>query len=256
MKEPFQFLFGKLRAKGVKPLLMMRGGSHLYGLNGPGSDEDFRGVFKVRLNESLGVGSPVVDTICSTSEGEGLDFQFFSGPHFLRQLIKSTGTSLEILFGSIGAELNKKGALFDWMRDDADKIVCPRRLLNTTKGYFESEKRLALGERTGKLGGKRKATLDKYGFSPKNVVQLLRLSECAASYIRDKFYPVNFREYHDKALYERMTEIKFSPENFTMEQIMKIINESEKKLHAIEEPPIKEPNLAVVRTWLKHFVSP
>lgn len=62
-------------------------------------------------------------------------------------------------------------------------------------GYMQGERRLANGERTGQLGSKRKAHLDKYGFSPKNFTQLFRLASCGKALFEKGYFPVNMKQY-------------------------------------------------------------
>ena len=74
---------------------------------------------------------------------------------------------------------------------DRQSFIDTDNMFKCLRGYMQSELRLANGERTGQLGGKRKAQLDKYGFSPKNFVQLFRLAHAGVTLFQEGYFPVN-----------------------------------------------------------------
>jgi hypothetical protein len=83
---------------------------------------------------------------------------------------------------------------------------------------MQGELRLANGERAGKLGGKRKEQLEKYGFSPKNFVNLFRLAECGVRFFNSGDFGVNIAKTNE-ALSKTLIELKTNPAAFEKEKL-------------------------------------
>lgn len=83
---------------------------------------------------------------------------------------------------------------------------------------MQGERRLANGEHTGLLGGKRKAQLEKYGYSPKNAAQLLRLAWCGSVLFQKGYFPVNIKS-EDATVHKKLFSIKTEPEKYSKEQL-------------------------------------
>jgi len=209
----------------VKTLFKINGGSHLYGLNTETSDIDIRYIF---LNEDLGntIGLDRFEHLDNRNSDE--DKFGFELRHYMNLLRKTNTQVLELMYAP-----KEKAIICD---EQFDKLVRSekRRLLDTVKlykslkGYIFGEKRLANGERTGQLGGKRKAALEEYGFSPKNYTQLLRLCYCGKKFIytNGHEYPVNIREY-SQPMTELLMDIKTTPKNWTKEKLNKLAEDAE-----------------------------
>jgi hypothetical protein len=78
--------------------------------------------------------------------------------------------------------------------------------------------RLATGERSGRLGGKRKEVVTQYGFSPKNFVQIMRLCRVGQRLFTDGDYMVNV-QLSDPSFHEELMDIKTQPQKYTVEQL-------------------------------------
>lgn len=166
----------------MKEICRIVAGSRLYGLDTPESDTDTRGVF---LNTDPGdiLGLSRRDVIKSESE----DTLLLEFRHYMGHLRKSNTSSIELLFAE-GFDLLADE--FKKVRENRLSFVDSDNFFRSLMGYIEGERRLANGERTGHLGGKRKAQIDKYGFSPKNFSHLLRLAHCGEVFFRTSVYPV------------------------------------------------------------------
>ena len=202
------------------------GGSHLYSLNTPESDTDERGVYLTPDLSSF-FGFTKDESKVRTSETE--DYSFFEFKYFLQLLKKTNTNSLECLFAPREA-FSEYSRVFGKLQDNRHKFVNSGKLLASLKGYTHNEARLALGERTGKLGGKRKASLDKYGFSPKNVSHMVRLAYCAQRFFETGHYPVNLE---GTPVHELCLLLKTNPEKFTVKQVENVCGEQVEKVEAL-----------------------
>jgi predicted nucleotidyltransferase len=207
------------------------GGSHLYKLSTPESDVDWRGVFLTdNISEILGWTR---DQVVHDTREFGDDVLLFELKRFL-QLLKKTNTNVvEALYVpfhhfEILTDLFKKVIQARYNLLDSD------RLYRSTCGYVKSEGRLALGERTGKLGGKRKAMLDKYGFSPKNVTQIIRIVVAADWFLQTGHYPLDISGV-DKKAYNLAFKIKTNPRLFSFEDVSNIIREYDEKAKEMKD---------------------
>lgn len=198
----------------MKNILTYLGGSHAYGLNTPASDKDVRGIF-MHTDMSYIIGLNRHEH--QENIAEGADEKFKEVRHFLGLLRKANTEALEALF------LNPKDTVsFEpemqmiWAK--RGKLLDSAKLFSCLMGYMQGELRLANGERTGKLGGKRKAQIDEYGFSPKNFVNLFRLAWCGARFFEEGLFPVNVAKYNP-AFGEWLLEIKTQPKLYTKERL-------------------------------------
>ena len=202
-------------------LCKMKGGSHSYGLNTPESDLDFRGVFLNRdLGSIIGIKSGINDN--ETRQTETEDAQYWELRKFFKMLRDGNTQAVELLY--LGGEHSATSS-FEYVDPTFVDILNNRvglfdsnKLYKVLKGYSQGELKLANGERTGKLGGKRFAQVQKYGFSPKNFVQLFRLLWAGTWLYRTGLFPVNVRQF-DPHFADFLMEVKTQPENFTKEQL-------------------------------------
>ena len=190
------------------------GGSHLYGLNTESSDVDIRGVI-LNTDPSFIIGLNRFDEERNMKNGNDIVYREFS--NFIRLLHRGNTEAFETLFApeSSFSELSKE---FKRIRIYRDELIDSEKLFNCLRGYAQGEYRLAMGERTGVLGSKRKTSLDKYGFSPKNCTNLLRLLYTGIHFFEHDKYVVNCREFGDD-VFNKLFKIKTKPETYSKEQM-------------------------------------
>ena len=94
---------------------------------------------------------------------------------------------------------------------------------------MQGELKLANGQRTGRLGGKRKAAIDDHQFSEKNFCQLYRLAWAGAIYFKKGYFPVNVKE-EDESLWEFLMKLKTRPREFNVDYLNKLAAEYERQL--------------------------
>lgn len=217
MNEPSTLNFDK------KTLCLALGGSHSYGLSTPKSDIDIRGVF---VNTSLShlVGLRHNEVLVSQNEKEDTVNTEFR--HFLRLLRGANTQMVELLFIK---DYTYTDTTWQYVLSERNNLIDSSRLFHSLMGYIQSERRLANGERTGKLGGKRKESIDKYGFSPKNFVQLLRLAWAGSVYMEKGIFPVKVSD-EDASFSDFLFDIKTQPEKYEREQLNEISGLYEKRL--------------------------
>ena len=217
-----------------KLLCSLIGGSTLYGLNTPESDVDYRGLFASTGKIYL-AGFDKVESIVQTGD---IDSTYYEIQRFLQLLRKSNTQVLEILFAP-DEMLTDTSDVFEEMRKNRYNLINSDILKSSLKGYVFSEIRLATGQRSGQLGGKRKAAVERYGYSPKNFVQILRLCQVGIEFYTTGQYMVNVKEFNP-TYHEFLMDIKTDPDNWTCEQLENMVNSRFKDLEKVmDESTIK-----------------
>lgn len=189
------------------------GGSTLYGLDTKDSDIDYRGLFFASDKQYV-AGFDSIESIVQTGE---IDSAYYELTHYLKLLRKSNTQVLEILFAPETA-FTRRRLLFDRIRENRYSLIDSHVLKGSLKGYVFSEMRLATGERSGRLGGKRKEAVTKFGFSPKNFVQIMRLCRGGQRFFTDGHYMVNV-QLSDPEFHAELMDIKTQPQKYTVEQL-------------------------------------
>lgn len=203
-----------------KLLCSYLGGSHLYGLNTPQSDVDIRYVFlNTELGEILGLDRlEHIDRRNKDEDTFGMELRGFLG------LLRKTNTQvMELLFARESAFTLLDPKFKSLVLDKRTQFIDSNRFYKSLKGYIFTERRLALGERAGQIGGKRYEQVEKYGYSPKNMVQLFRLSYCGVEFFRTGNFPCNMKEYREE-IWTEMMAIKTRPEEFNPQELVERSN--------------------------------
>lgn len=185
----------------------------MYGLETKSSDYDYTGVF---LNESPGeiLGLDRFDFNLNINNKE--ENSLFELRHFL-DLLRNTNTkTLELLFASEFLIITSE---FKNILKQKYRLISSEKLFHSLSGYIHSEKKLATGERTGRLGSVRKSQLDKYGFSPKNFSHLLRLCFCGITFFKTNKYPLNIKN-NDLKFHELIFSIKTNPKKYSKDILL------------------------------------
>lgn len=211
----------------MKILAKMRGGSHAYGLATPASDQDIRFVF---LNTDVKHIIGLDKHENQQTQNEEKDEAGFELRRFFQLLRKTNTTVMEILFNQKWLEVDRFFQSF--VLDHKEQFLDTGFFFKSLMGYIQGEKRLMNGERTGKLGSKRKTAIETYGYSYKNAVQILRLIHCGIAFFSKGYYPVNIFN-DDPALASELLLIKTKPHLFKVEELNDLIDEKEKQLKAI-----------------------
>ena len=210
----------------MKKLCTYLGGSHLYGLETPESDIDYRGVyahtdpikiFRFSKQDSIVKQSEEVDS----SECEIV--------HFLRQVTKGGTNALECLFAPIEKFTYIDPFFQRQVINQRMRLIDSEQIFKSIGGYAIGELRKALGYKTGTLGGKRKDALDKNGYSPKNFSHLFRLLTIGKHYMLTGEYTVNLKEAGYSEIHNMCRELKLNPQNFTVEDLTRCHNELRKE---------------------------
>jgi hypothetical protein len=211
----------------MKMLTKIVGGSTSFGLNTPESDTDYRGVF-VNTEPSKILG---LDKLEHFVKQDTDDTVFYEVRKFFELLKNGNTGAIEILFTETQVE---RSDIFDEIRENRLKFVDTDRLYKCLLGYMQSERRIANGERVGVLGSKRKAQLDKFGFSPKNFVQLFRLAKCGEVLFMKGYFPVNMKT-EDVDFWEWLMDVKTHPEKHTKDELNVAVDHWEAHLKKMYE---------------------
>ena len=212
----------------MKMLVKTLGGSTVYALNTPESDLDYRGVF-ANTEPAKILGLEKHDHI---QKQETDDIVYYEVRKFFELLRQGNTGALEILFTE-GTPIETTTE-FEELRDKRKRFVDTDKMYRCLLGYIQGERRIANGERTGQLGGKRKGQLEKYGFSPKNFTQLMRLAECGVALFETGEFPINL-EVYDPKFRDELLDIKVHPEKYTREELDTKSYVAEAKLKAAYE---------------------
>lgn len=206
----------KFKDCGGKIIGEVIGGSILYGLNTPTSDVDRRGIFVAR-HPHYTSGLKKIENIVQLDKVEGRDSAYYELTHFLLLMAKTNTQVMEIMFAPDSA-FEQSHIIMKLIRENKLSLIDSERLKNSLIGYIISELRLATGERTGQLGGNRKEAIEKYGFSPKNFVQIFRLARVGKEFFENEIYPVNLKTF-DPDFCSELLDIKVNPQNYKKEDL-------------------------------------
>lgn len=199
------------------------GGSHLYGLSTPESDIDKRGVF-INTEPSKILGLSRKEIIKESGE----DSVYFELCHFLSSLKKTNTQMVELLFAPLES-FTQLSDEFREIKENKFNLIDSDLFYKSLLGYIYNEKRLANGERIGNLGSKRKAMIEKFGFSPKNFSHLFRLSFCGTTFFEKDYYPVSLLS-EDKFFRDFILSVKTEPEKYNKEYLNILVDKSLAKL--------------------------
>mgnify|MGYP003641079074 CR=1 FL=1 len=213
-------------------LIKYVGGSHLYGLNTPESDIDYRGVY-LHSDMAKILRFDVEDNVSETQE-DGDDYAYYELNRYMQLLRKTNTQSVETLFVK-PSETIEDSRQFAFIREQRYSLIDTEKLISSAKGYTMSETRLALGERAGRMGGKRRGQLELYGFSPKNVCQIIRIVAATEHFMKEKWYPLNLDAEGLTRDHELAFQIKTRPWMFGKGDIKRICEEFEKRVLKIED---------------------
>jgi hypothetical protein len=209
-----------------KVIASLIGGSTLYGLNTPSSDVDYRGIY-LATDKKYKAGFEKMDSVVlSPHNGDNEDATYYEIGHYLRLLQKTNTQVMEILFAPDSAFVYRD-PFFDQLRMYPYRLIDSEKLKSSIRGYIHSELRLATGERSGQLGSKRKSDVEKYGFSPKNFVQIFRLIRVGIRFFDTGIYMVNVKD-HAPFLHAWLMALKTDPSEYTCEEL------KENVLHELE----------------------
>jgi len=195
-------------------------GSRLYGLDTADSDIDYRGIFTYTHPHYLS-GFEKVESIVQTNEVDSCHYEVM---RYLQLLRKSNTQVLEIIFAPTES-FTVMTEDIAYIRQNSYSFIDTKQLKNSLKGYIYSELRLATGERSGQLGGKRKQAVEAYGHSPKNFVQIMRLCEVGRRFFQTGEYMVKVKDF-DIELHDRMMDIKTNPQNYSCDQLKNIVEKT------------------------------
>lgn len=207
----------------MKTIFKKFGGSISYGLNTPNSDVDYIGVF-CNTDPSYILGLDRFDHLVKKVNNN--DDVSFEVRNFLCFLRKGNTMAMECLFDLTSIETSPE---WDLIFKNKFNLLDKKAIYKSLKGYMQGELRLALGIRTGKLGSKRFESVEAYGFSPKNFVQLLRLAYCGRVFFETGYFPVDIKVY-DSDFARYLLSIKTSPKDFTPLELRKKCEEYEQML--------------------------
>lgn len=199
------------------------GGSHSYGLNTPESDIDFRGIF---LNDKISTIIGLDRHEHQLTQTDSEDSVYMEFRNALKLLRTANTQMLECLYNDAWLEITNR-----WVEVQKYKarLVSSEKLFSCLRGYMQGELKLSNGERTGKLGSKRKNQIDTWGFSPKNFVNYFRLSYCGRMYFTNGYFPVNIMR-DSEEFGNFLLDIKTNPQKYTKNQLNELAAKDEESL--------------------------
>lgn len=209
-----------MRKPNTVTLCSFYGGSHLYGLNTLESDVDYRGVF-MHTESAYILGTKRFEEERIQKPDEQVDYVYKELNKVVDLLQASNSEALEALFAPEEAFTELK-TVWKEFRKHAMSFVDSEKLYKCLKGYMQGEYRLAIGERKGKIGGKRYAKLEEVGYSPKNFTQLFRLAYMGRIFFLEDRFVVNVKKDANKETFDFLMEVKTKPENFTKSKLTKL----------------------------------
>jgi len=197
----------------MKTLCKLLGGSHLYGLANKDSDIDHRGVFcNTELSKIIGLDR----FDCENKQNNEVDSILFEIRHYFNLLRKTNTQVLEILFAPRSSFLELDAKFEELVLNNRDKFVDSKRFFKSLMGYAQGERRLVNGERAGKIGKKRYESVKRFGYSPKNLVNYLRLMLVGEHFFETGNYIVDCSQFKE---YDSLKMIKNNPERLSVDYV-------------------------------------
>ena len=203
-------------------------GSTLYGTNTPESDLDERGIY-VNLSKPVLYGFEKDESVVKQSDE--LDIALFELRKWFHLLKKTNTNSIETLFCP-PEFITENSEVFQMIQGHRSSFIDTRQLLKSLTGYMHSEFNLAIAKRTGKLGGKRKETIEKYGYSYKNLTHMKRLLYCAQEFFETGVFPINLKE---TPIFDEIMQMKTQPELLNLAEATKIGEDCILKMSQVKE---------------------
>jgi hypothetical protein len=180
---------------------------------------------------------------------ESEDLVLFEFRHFLRRLRKTNTQMLELLFAE-DFDFSLMEKEFEIIRAHKYSLIDSEMLFKSLMGYIQNERIQANGERSGKLGGKKKKNLDQYGFSPKNFSHLLRLAHCGTTFFKTDEYPVNIARSNPE-FREFLYSVKTEPWKHNRERLNILSDQAEEEL--IESFEFRKSSFSFNELLANHF---
>lgn len=208
----------------VKNLITCLSGSRSYGLETETSDFDYR---SVHFEESLLKNLEIFHKDKALNL-EGDDSVSWDLCHFLKMTIKGNTQALEILFADEDNIKEADDRFLDLVIKNREEFLDTEALFSSTLGYMKGEGNAAL-ESKGKTGYKRGEEIKKYGYSPKNFVQFLRLSFCFSYFLKNGIFPIKIKKF-SKEKHEQLMDIKRNPVNYVRADIERLIEDEKKNV--------------------------
>ena len=208
----------------VKNLITCLSGSRSYGLETETSDFDYRSIhFEQSLLKNLEIFQKN-----KAINLDGDDSVSWDLCHFFRMMIKGNTQSLEIIFADKENIKEVDDQFLELVIKNREEFLDTESLFSSTLGYMKGEGRAVLESR-GKTGFKRGEEIKKYGYSPKNFVQFLRLSFCFSYFLKNGIFPIKIKKFSEEK-HEQLMLIKINPRNYAREYIEDLIKDEEQKV--------------------------
>ncbi len=158
-------------------IYMIVSGSRLYGTDTPDSDYDYRGIWLPTLEESLDMGK-LKDVKLET----GLDdILVYPLQKFIRLAVSGNPNVIDWLFAP-DKNVDKITAEMSWIKNNSDMFI-GRHLISKIFGYSRGEYESVAKKTSRKTGAKRKKEMEKFGYSPKNAMNAIRILQQGAELI-------------------------------------------------------------------------
>jgi hypothetical protein len=197
----------------MRVLINVTTGSHGYGLNIPTSDFDTRGVFcSEKLGELFGLHNKTLSI--KSTDNDGMLWELV---HFFNQLKSGSVKTLELLFSDTKSILQLDDQFDKLVLQNKFKFINTNRIVSTTFGHGNSQFDKAIGAEN-KLTTEQKDSIAKYGYSPKNAVDCMRLFRCGLWMLTDNIYHVKIIK-KSTEFHKQLMDIRTCPDKYTIDDV-------------------------------------
>lgn len=160
-------------------------GSHAYGLNGPDSDIDLRGIV-IPDDLTYYFGTKVFE---QHDYPEDEDHVAWHIKKFMPLAAKGNTQMLEMIFNPADCQRFVDPAFKHYVLDEREQFMT-QSIFNSIHGYAISEHNKALGLSSRDLGARRKEDLETLGYSNRNASHCIRLMYAGAHAMLNAEFPV------------------------------------------------------------------
>lgn len=204
-------------------------GSHLYGLNEEGSDQDFESVYVPTKEQFLGMQAVQRAKFEKNGSGEKLEEETsYALQHFASLVTSGNFKAFEMLFAPEKCVLAKH-PLFQVFLDNREKFLSPQ-LLVPLLGFAKSN-----FDRIDKApdSSRRKELWDKHGYDTKYCAHSWRILKCGLHYMETGEFKVDWSDQREKFFaikHGKVSKSNFLSEASQMKKELELLSEEYKGL--------------------------
>lgn len=202
----------------METLCKYYGGSLLYGMATISSDVDVRGVY-INTDPLYVFGFEKTQHVVKQDSEQDLALHEFA--NFVKGCTRGNPNFLETLHTPTHSFLELDEDFKRVVLDKASSFISSSAHYNVMCGYLKNEFKMATDSTRNCVGARRDA-FDKYGYVPRSIMHMVRLTFSAQMFFEHGVYPTQVKDYCN-CVHEDCMTLKLEPQQFTRFQAMNLV---------------------------------